>query len=141
MLKLRRRKFLHLAAGAAVLPAVSRMARAQAYPSRPVTIVDTFPPGGTSGMLARILAERFSQALGQQVVVDQRGGAGGTLGARQVARSAPDGYTLMLGFTSNLATGPSLYPNVGYDPRKDFAPIGLIGTAPYSLVAHPSFEA
>jgi tripartite-type tricarboxylate transporter receptor subunit TctC len=136
-----RRQFLHLAAGAAALPAVSRTAWAQAYPTRPITIVDTFAPGGSTGIIARILADRLSQTLGQQVVVDQRPGAGGTVGARQVARSAPDGYTLMLGFTSNLATGPSLYPNVGYDPRKDFSPIGLIGTAPYSLVAHPSFEA
>ena len=134
-----RRQFLHLAAGAAALR--SRTASAQAYPTRPITIVDTFAPGGSTGIIARILADRLSQTLGQQVVVDQRPGAGGTVGARQVARSAPDGYTLMLGFTSNLATGPSLYPNVGYDPRKDFSPIGLIGTAPYSLVAHPSFEA
>lgn len=139
--KLPRRQFLYLAAGAVALPAVSRIARAQTYPTRPITIVDTFPPGGSTGILARIVAERLSQTLGQQVVVDQRGGAGGTIGARGVARSAPDGYTLMLGFTSNLGTGPSLYPNVGYDPRKDFSPIGLIGTAPYSLVAHPSFEA
>jgi tripartite-type tricarboxylate transporter receptor subunit TctC len=122
-----RRQFLHLAAGAAVLHVAPQLARAQGYPTRPITIVDTFPPGGSTGVLARIIAERLSQTLAQQVVVDQRGGAGGTIGARQVARSAPDGYTLMLGFTSNLATGPSLYPNVGYDPRKDFSPIGLIG--------------
>src|SRR5262245_55529074 len=104
--KITRRKFLHSAAGAAALPVMTRVAWAQAYPTRPITIVDTFPPGGSTGILARIVAERLSQTLGQQVVVDQRGGAGGTLGARQVARSAPDGYTLMLGFTSNLATGP-----------------------------------
>src|SRR3977135_4024456 len=140
-MKFQRRKFLYLAAGAAALPAVARLATAQAYPSRPVTIVHTFPPGGSTGIIARILADKCFETIGQQFVVDQRGGAGGTLGARQVARSAPDGYTLMLGFTRNLATGPSLYPNVGYDPRKDFSPIGLIGTAPYSLVAHPSFEA
>jgi tripartite-type tricarboxylate transporter receptor subunit TctC len=108
-----RRQFLHLAAGAAALPFAPHVARAQAYPTRPITIVDTFPPGGSTGILARIVADRLSQTLGQQVVVDQRGGAGGTIGARQVARSAPDGYTLMLGFTSNLATGPRLYPNVG----------------------------
>src|SRR5262245_58238300 len=108
-MKLRhRRQVLHLAAGAAALPVVSRTAWAQAYPTRPITIVDTFAPGGSTGIIARILADRFSQTLGQQVVVDQRPGAGGTVGARQVARSAPDGYTLMLGFTSNLATGPSL---------------------------------
>jgi tripartite-type tricarboxylate transporter receptor subunit TctC len=136
-----RRKFLHLAAGAVTLPAISRVAKAQAYPTRPITIVDTFPPGGSTGILARILADRLSQGIGQQVIVDQRGGASGTIGARQVVKSAPDGYTLMLGFTSNLATGPSLYANAGYDPRKDFAPICLIGTAPNSLVAHPSLPA
>jgi tripartite-type tricarboxylate transporter receptor subunit TctC len=138
-MKLARRKILRLAAGAAALPFAPYLASAQTYPSRPITIVDTFPPGGSSGILARIIADRFSQTLGQQVVVDQRGGAGGTLGARQVARSAPDGYTLMLSFTSNVATGPSLYPNPGYDPRKDFAAVGMIGAAPNSLVAHPSF--
>src|SRR5262245_61025779 len=103
-LKFPRRTFLHLAAVAAALPTVSRLAIAQVYPSRPITIVDTFPPGGSTGILARILADRLSQTIGQQVVVDQRGGASGTIGARQVARSAPDGYTLMLGFTSNLAS-------------------------------------
>jgi tripartite-type tricarboxylate transporter receptor subunit TctC len=138
-MKVPRRQFLHLAASAAVLPVASRYASAQTYPTRPITIVDTFPPGGSSGILARVIADRFSQTLGQQVIVDQRGGAGGTLGGRQVARSAPDGYTLMLGFTSNLATGPTLYANPGYDPRKDFTPIGRIGFAPNSLVAHPSF--
>jgi tripartite-type tricarboxylate transporter receptor subunit TctC len=140
-MKLPRRKLLHLVAGAATLPTTSRLAIAQAYPSRPITIVDTFPPGGSTGILARVLADRLSQTIGQQVVVDQRGGASGTLGARQVAKSAPDGYTLMLGFTSNLATGPSLYPNAGYDPRKEFSPIAMIGTAPNSLVAHPSLPA
>src|SRR5882757_9515303 len=101
-MKLPRRQFLHLAASAAALPATSRIARAQAYPTRPVTIVDTFPPGGSTGILARIIADKFSETIGQQFVVDQRGGAGGTVGARQIARSAPDGYTLMLGFTGTL---------------------------------------
>ena len=140
-LKLPRRQFLRLAAGATALPALSRVASAQAYPTRPVTIVDTFPPGGSTGIIARILADKFSETIGQQFIVDQRGGAGGTVGARQIARSAPDGYTIMLGFTGTLAIAPSLYSNSGYDPRKDFAPIGRIGTAPSSLVVHPSFPA
>src|SRR5947209_3237578 len=134
-----RRQFLHLVAGAAALPAVSRVAWAQTYPTRPIIIVDTFPPGGSTGIIARIIADGLSKTLGQQVIVDQRGGAGGTVGARQVARSTPDGYTIMLGFTGTLAIAPSLYANAGYDPRKDFAPIGRIGTAPSSLVVHPSF--
>ena len=78
-MKLPRRNFLHLAAGAAALPAVSRIAWAQAYPTRPITIVDTFPPGGSTGIIARIIADKFSETLGQQVIVDQRAGAGGTI--------------------------------------------------------------
>ena len=83
----------------------------------------------------------MSELLGEKVVVDNRPGAGGTVGTRAVAKSEPDGYTLLLGYTGTLAIGPSLYRNVGYDPRKDFAPIGLIGNAPNSLVVNPSFPA
>ena len=82
----------------------------------------------------------MAEALGQQIVVDNRGGAGGTVGTRQVAKSAPDGYTIVLGYTGTLAIGPSLFPNVGYDVRKDFAPIGRIAIAPNTLVVHPSFK-
>ena len=117
----------------------SRAKWTQSFPTRPVTIVDTFPPGGSTGIVARIVAEKLSELLGQQIIVDQRGGAGGTVAARQIARSTPDGYTIMLAFTGTLAIAPSLYPNAGYDPRKDFAPVGRIGTAPNSLVVHPSF--
>jgi tripartite-type tricarboxylate transporter receptor subunit TctC len=81
----------------------------------------------------------MGEILGQQMVIDNRGGAGGTIGTRAVAKSTPDGYTILLGYTGTLAIGPTLYNNVGYDPRKDFAPIGLIGHAPNSLVLHPSF--
>ena len=83
----------------------------------------------------------MSEILGQQIVVDNRGGAGGTVGTRAVAKSAPDGYTILLGYTGTLAIGPTLYKNAGYDPRKDFAPIGMIGHAPNSLVVHPSTPA
>src|SRR6266480_496574 len=114
-MKLPRRQFLHLAAGAAALPALSRYAWPQAYPVRPITIVDTFPPGGSTGIVARIIADKFSDTLGQQVIVDQRAGAGGTVAAKQIAKSTPDGYTIMLGFT------------------------GTLGIAPNSLVVHPSF--
>jgi tripartite-type tricarboxylate transporter receptor subunit TctC len=138
-MKIPRRRFLQLTAGASALPIASRLAEAQTYPTRPITIVDTFPPGGSTGIVARIIADKFSEAIGQQVIVDQRPGAGGTLGARQVARSTPDGYTLMLAVTGTIAIGPSLYPNAGYDPRKDFAPVGRIGTASNSLLVHPTF--
>ena len=91
--------------------------------------------------MARIVADKLSTALGQQVIVDNRGGAGGNLGTRAVARSAPDGYTLLLGHTGTISINPTLYANAGYDPRKDFAPIGLIATMPVALLAHPSFPA
>jgi tripartite-type tricarboxylate transporter receptor subunit TctC len=138
-MNLPRRKFLHLAAGTAALPALPHIARAQAYPTRPITIVDTFAPGGSTDIIARILADKLSEPLGQKIIVDSRGGAGGTVAARQIARGAADGYTIMLAFTGTMAIAPSLYSNAGYDPRKDFAPIGLIGIAPEALVVHPSF--
>ena len=125
---------------AAVLGSGVAPAAAQDYPNRPITLVVPFAPGGSTTIVARIVADRLADALGQQIIVDNRPGAGGTVGTRQVAKSAPDGYTLVLGYTGTLAIGPSLFPNVGYDPRKDFAPIGRIATAPNTLVVHPSFN-
>ncbi len=116
-------------------------AAAQDYPNRPVTLVVPFPPGGSTKIVMRIIADKLSELLGQQIVVDNRAGAGGTVGTRSVAKSSPDGYTISLGYTGTLAVGPSLYPNVGYDPRKDFAAIGRVATAPNTLVVHPSFPA
>jgi tripartite-type tricarboxylate transporter receptor subunit TctC len=127
---------------AAALIAVPAVGSAQQYPSRPIMLVVPLPPGGTNDMMARAVADKLSQGLGQQVVVENRpAGGSGTVGTRQVAKSAPDGYTLLLGYTSNLATAPSMYRNIGYDPRKDFAPIGLIASAPALLLAHPSLLA
>jgi tripartite-type tricarboxylate transporter receptor subunit TctC len=109
------------------------------YPNRPVTLVIPLPPGGTVDMMARAVADKLGNALGQQVVVENRSGGGsGTVTTRAVAKGAADGYTLLLGYTSTLATGPHMFPNVGYDVRKDFAPIGLIGSAPALLLVHPS---
>jgi tripartite-type tricarboxylate transporter receptor subunit TctC len=119
--------------------AVTAPAHAQQYPNKPITLVDTFAPGGSTGIIARFVADKLSERTGWKIVVDNRGGAGGTVAAGQVAKSAPDGYTLMLGFTGTLSIAPSLYPNPGYDPRKDFAPVGMIGFAPSSFVVHPSF--
>ena len=113
-------------------------AAAQDYPTRPVALVSPFPPGGSVSLVARIVAEKMGETLGQSIVVENRGGAGGTIGARSVAKSPPDGYTLLLGYTGTLAIGPSMYPNAGFDPRKEFAPVGRIGTAPTLLVVHPS---
>src|SRR6476661_7971118 len=116
-------------------------ARAQDFPNRAITLVIPFAPGGSTSIVGRGIADKMSELLGEKVVVDNRPGAGGTVGTKAVAKSDPDGYTLLLGYTGTLAIGPSLYKNVGYDPRKDFAPIGLIGNAPNSLVVNPSFPA
>jgi tripartite-type tricarboxylate transporter receptor subunit TctC len=117
------------------------LAHAQNFPNRPITLVIPFAPGGSTSIVGRGVADKMGELLGEKVVVDNRPGAGGTVGTKAVAKSDPDGYTLLLGYTGTLAIGPSLYKNVGYDPRKDFAPIGLIGNAPNSLVVNPSFPA
>ena len=135
-------KLAGIAAMAAVIAMnVPPLARAQTYPNRPITLVIPLPPGGTNDIMARAVADKLSASLGQQVVVENRAAGGsGTVGTRQVAKSAPDGYTLLLGYTSTLATGPSMHRDVGYDPRKDFAPIGLIASAPSLLLIHPSVK-
>src|SRR5258705_8877706 len=125
----------------AVLALAATPASAQDYPNQPITLVVPFPPGGSTTIVARIVADKMNEALGQSIVIDNRGGAGGTVGSRAVAKSAPDGYTILLGYTGTLAIGPTLYKSAGYDPRKDFAPIGMIGHAPNSLVVHPSTPA
>jgi len=135
---MRRRAFTGLAGAALALSLFPRPAAAQAYPIRPVTLVIPFPPGGGNGALGRMVADRMSKSLGQQVVVENRGGAGGTIATRALARSAPDGYTILLAYTGTLAINPSLYANPGYDPRNDFAPIGLIAGLPSVLVVHPT---
>ena len=133
--------WLCAAALALGLPGASDEARAQSFPNRAITLVIPFAPGGSTSIVGRVIADKMSELLGEKVVVDNRPGAGGTVGTRAVARSEPDGYTIALGYTGTLAIGPSLYKNPGYDPRKDFTPIGLIGNAPNSLVVHPTFPA
>src|SRR5580698_756876 len=130
-----------LAAIALLLFGLAAPVLAQDYPTRPITLVVPFAPGGSTSIVARVIGDRMSQLLGQGIVIDHRPGAGGTVGTKFVAKSEPDGYTLLLGYTGTLAIGPSLYKEVGYDPRKDFAPIGMIGNAPSVLVVHPSFPA
>ena len=109
------------------------------YPTRAVTLVVPFPPGGGVDAMARVVAAKLSEAMRQQFVVDNRAGAGGTIGTRAVAQAAPDGYTLLLGHTGTISINPSLYTHAGYDPRKDFAPVGLVASMPVALLAHPSF--
>ena len=125
----------------AAIGAGAAPAAAQPYPSRPITLVVPFPPGGSATIIARIIADKMSEGLGQQIVIDNRGGAGGSIAAGQFAKSAPDGATLLLAFTGTLAVSPLIFANVGYDPRKDFAGIGLIGMAPSVLAVHPSVPA
>jgi tripartite-type tricarboxylate transporter receptor subunit TctC len=119
--------------------AVTAPARAQQYPTKPITLVIPLPPGGTNDIMARAVADRMSASLGQRIIVESRpAGGSGTVATRAVAKGPADGYTILLGYTSTLATGPSLYRNAGYDPRNDFAPLGLIATAPALLLEHPS---
>ena len=116
-------------------------AAAQDYPNRPITLVVPYAAGGGNDVMARIVGEKMSKTLGQQVVIDNRAGAGGALATRQVAKAAPDGYTLVIGGTGSLAVNPTLLPNVGYDVRKDFAPVGMIGSSAMIVLVHPSVPA
>src|SRR5947209_3924035 len=125
---------------AAFVFALCGAAAAQDYPLRPITLVVPYAAGGGNDVMARIVAEKMSKSLGQQIVIENKGGAGGSIATRQVAKAAPDGYTLGLGGTGTLAINPTLYPNVGYDPRKDFAPVGLIATSALVVLVHPSVE-
>jgi len=129
-----------LAALICMLAAVCGAAAAD-YPDRVVTLVVPYPPGGGVDAMARVVAAKLSDAFKQQVIVDNKPGAGGTLGTRLVAHAAPDGYTLLLGHTGTLSIDPSLYVHAGYDPRKDFAAIGLVASMPVALLANPSFPA
>lgn len=125
----------------ASLSLLTATAHAQnAYPAKPVRLVVPFAAGGSTTLLARMLAERLSQSMGQPFIVDNRSGAGGNVGMEAVARAEPDGYTLLMG-PMGLAINPSLYPKMSFDPQKDFAPIGLYTGAPNLLVVHPSVPA
>jgi tripartite-type tricarboxylate transporter receptor subunit TctC len=136
------RKQLTIAALVAIAMSVTALAFAQTYPAgRNITLVVPYPPAGGVDAMARLVAEKLSQALKHTVVVENRAGAGGNLGTRSVAKAEPDGHTLLLGHTGTISINPSLYTNAGYDPRKDFVPIGLIASMPVALIAHPSFPA
>ena len=121
---------------AATLPA-----RAQDYPARSITLVVPFPAGGGVDSMGRIVADQLTLAFGQQVVVENRGGAAGVIGTRAAAKAAPDGYTLVMSTSGTTTINPSLYASPGYDPLKDFAPIGLIATTPIVVMTHPSLPA
>jgi tripartite-type tricarboxylate transporter receptor subunit TctC len=139
-MKLPRRQFLHLVAGAAASPAVSRFAWAATYPTRPVRIIVPFAPGGGYDAVARPLANRLSEVWGQQVIVESKSGAGGTIGAQTAAQSSPDGYTLFLAGNS-LVNSQYIYPSIGYDPVRDFAPVTLVCMFPNLMVVPNSSRA
>jgi tripartite-type tricarboxylate transporter receptor subunit TctC len=113
----------------------------QDYPTKPIRLIVAFPPGGSTDIIARLVGQRLSERLGQQVIIDNRGGAGGTVGTELAARASPDGYTLTMGTTSTHVIAPAAYPKLRYDPIKDFAPITLVASTPYLLVLNPSVKA
>ena len=136
-MKLPRRKFLHLAAGAAALPAVSRIARAQTYPARPVHLIVGLPAGSTPDILARLVGQSLSERLGQQFVIENRPGAGGNLGTEAAVRAPPDGYTLLL-VLSAYAVNATLYDKLSFNFLRDIAPVASIADTPFVIVVNPS---
>ena len=137
---IQRRRFLHLAAGAAVLPAVSRIAWAQAYPTRPVRLLVPYTPGGPTDTFARLIAQKLSERLGKQFYVDNVAGASGNIGTAQAARSTPDGNTLLIAYNS-YAVNPTIFAKTPYDPNKDFDPVTLAVASTNVLVVNPSVPA
>jgi tripartite-type tricarboxylate transporter receptor subunit TctC len=135
-----RRRFLHLAAGAAALPALPRIARADTYPSRPVHMIVGFPASNASDIVARLIAQSLSDRTGQQFVVENRPGAGSNIGTEMVVRAAPDGYTLLLVAPSALINA-TLYPNLNFNFIHDVAPVGSIGSSTFVMMVNPSVPA
>jgi len=139
-MKIPRRRFLHLAAGAALMPAVSRNARAQAYPTRPVRSIVAFAPGGVTDTFARLMAQKLGEHLGQQFYVENIAGATGNIGTGQAARAAPDGYTLLFAFSSYVVN-PTLFNKIPYDPYKDFEPVSLAVSSTTVITVNPAVPA
>src|SRR5262245_44438138 len=139
-MKLPRRNFLHLAAGAAALPAVSRVARAQAYPARPVHLIVGAPPGGAADIVARLMSQWLSERLGQQFVMDNRPGAATNIGTEAVVKAVPDGYTLLLASPPS-AINATLYDKLNFVFLRDIAPVAGVIRAPFVLEVNPSVPA
>ena len=140
-----KRKFnnvVHLFLMAGLLIGLPLQAYAQSdYPNKPIRLIIGFPAGGSTDIVGRVVAQRLGERLGQTIVVDNRGGAGGTIGTDVASKAAPDGYTLTLGTTSTMAVAPSAYSKLGYDPIKSFSPISLVAVTPYLLVVNPQVPA
>jgi tripartite-type tricarboxylate transporter receptor subunit TctC len=139
-MKLPRRRFLRLAAGAVALPAVSRVARAQAYPTRPVRLIAAYPPGGSADIMARLIGQSLSERLGQPFVIENRPGANGNMGTEAVVRAAPDGYTLLLVSIVNAISATS-YDRLNFNFIRDITPVASIAGVPDIMVVHPSLPA
>ena len=122
------------------LAVAAQFASAQGFPSKPIRMVVAFPPGGSTDLAARALGEKLAAVFGQPVIVDNKPGASGNIGAEFVAKSAPDGHTLLMAATS-FATAPAFFPKLGWDPVKDFAPVSMVATVPIIVVVHPSVQA
>src|ERR1700722_16334867 len=140
MLKLPRRNFLRLAAGATALPAMARLAKAESYPSRPVRLVVGFPPAGTTDIGARLMAAWLSDRLGQQFIVENRPGGGSSIAAEYVVRAPADGYTLLLSTVAN-AINTTFYPNLGFDFLRDITPVANLIQVPLVMEINPSVPA
>ena len=140
-----KRKFnnvVHLFLMAGLLIGLPLQAYAQSdYPNKPIRLIIGFPAGGSTDIVGRVVAQRLGERLGQTIVVDNRGGAGGTIGTDVASKAAPDGYTLTLGTTSTMAVAPSAYSKLGYDPIKSFSPISLVAVTPYLIVVNPQVPA
>jgi len=139
-MKLPRRKFLHLAAGAAALPVVSRIARAQAYPTRPVRVIVTVPAGGSPDIVARMMGQWLSERLGQPIIVDNRPGGATNIGTEAAVRASPDGYTLLMAVSAN-AVNATLYENLNFNFIRDTAPVASIASTPLIMEVNPSVPA
>jgi tripartite-type tricarboxylate transporter receptor subunit TctC len=130
-----------IAAAVAIVAALVGAAGAQTFPNRTIRLVVPFPPGGPADVMGRLAAQALTEALGQQVIVDNRSGGGSTLGGREVARAEPDGYTLLIASAGTYAIGPALYKNIGYDPATSFAPVANFSATPYVMIAGPKAPA
>jgi len=139
-MKLPRRNFLHLAAGAAALPALPQIARAQGYPSRPINLVIPFPAGGAPDIIGRLTGQWLSERLGQPFVIENRPGFGGNIATEYVVRASPDGYMILMPVSTN-AVNATLYPNLKFNFMRDIAPVAGIATSPFVLLVPPSFPA